>query len=1427
MEEQGLLDGNHIAGIVTDTSLPSEAPSVRDNVHPRQPSAESQHHGEPATIQTADGLHRLGTEAVPQEDDEETDEDSEESEVDDLGEPIKDALRSALDHSFDFAGTYAVASTYESACNPCITIDGFGSVGLPLSIRDATLLRSVCNRAPFGKGERTVIDTEVRDTWELDPARIHFANPHWESWVLNTVLRSVCSGLGVNTTSTLPRCELYKMLLYEAGSHFLPHQDTEKARGMFATIVIVLPSQFEGGQVHVSHGTQSKVFDTSADSFYATTALAWYTDVMREVKPITRGYRLALSYNVIHVAPSLTPQPPAFDGPLQNLERVLRAWQRAEYDEYQDEESPQKLAYILSHTYSHANLSFQRLKGRDSAMVRALREVCDRVGFMIALGSLSYTKRGSPEEGGWNDDDDVTMGEVDETECKVQLIAGPDGEHLGREQELDMDELMVDEDYFDCCSPDDEEYEGYQGNWAGSLEYFYRRTVLLIWPDTQNVSVVRQLGGSEAAVESLSTVTSLRPTTHQLGLVDIALSVSGTQAGRAVADVALRWHDPDMWRKAVNSCRAGSDINIFGEVRLVNAYRAFGFQIVSTALESVIANSLSTSARLQLVAAIQANPHPMDPKADAPATWINAKRVQILSTLKKPEGVDVYPIVSSSWSLGGLTQLRDVVLPQLIAHNLPADWWKTAIRDIQQIEAGDREARFEGWAVPIFEAVKPMYRSFRSFEQTLKLAPDNAFRFQFIDSVAGLVHNKCHFTQWCAEQRTLILATLKNPSTGDILSIISNTWRVAGLTHFQDIILPQLATFHLSYEWWKSLMREFQRAESHVKDGRYEGWADSIFPSAKPIFEEVLSRSKSNVSRFLLIDEVNTCVSEKTLFAAWCTEKRKWAIQSLTAPSSADIPVLMRLQEQETTFLGQILLPKLRAVEYTSELWLPLLETLSSLDKRTTGAALPPDWRQLVKDTLDGPLRKFISQRPTNQARFAQLDALWKSVSGQPHLSDLVLECIRVALSELKLPTVSEIDHLLKALESDANSGQTTFLPQLRKLKCSPDFWKALIRKVHSRAAYLVQKGWTPEGTIAFVKDLVEAAIHQASIQPTTKPPPTYSYYATATLSATSTTVKDLLTLCIETGNKQSASLIFRKIFAGCRTKLAIEHTLVPLFPVLQDILKTHRIAPDAAPFVDFFRQGMTAYAVGLLGPKPHVGAPEWKGARSPCGCADCAHVNTLLAGAAPQVTWRAPQARRTHVEGRLRSAPGLAFSTVRTGGSPHGLNIAKSATYMSIATWKARSAEGLRLLGASGEEALLQKMWAAQPGGLEMIRKALRGEPLPPTAGSGVAPAAASGSAGSATQAASAARLQATGGGAVPLPPPAGSTAATPAVRSTGTGSGFSAVSPPLLQAASAGPTGVRPVTHAGNVPTTSTVPQKRKHVVTHVDIDLTLDHD
>ncbi|EED79522.1 predicted protein, partial [Postia placenta Mad-698-R] len=297
-------------------------------------------------------------------------------------------------------GSFAFHHSYPKAPNPTLYLDGLGHIGLPLSIRDAEAIKSKANQAPFGMGERTVVDKSVRDTWELDASQVRFDNPAWDPF-LKRVVQEICTTLGVNIAASEPRCELYKLLLYETSSHFLPHVDTEKADGMFATIVVVLPSKFKGGSLHVSHGGLNTFYDCSPKSLTETNVLAWYTDVMHEVKPITSGWRLALSFNLVHTTTSLRPALSGQTELVGRMRHVLLSWKQD-----LDGDAPLKLIYLLEHKYPQANLRGSALKGRDAQIVALLDLLAKQLDFRLGLANVVCRVSGYADDpgygrGGW------------------------------------------------------------------------------------------------------------------------------------------------------------------------------------------------------------------------------------------------------------------------------------------------------------------------------------------------------------------------------------------------------------------------------------------------------------------------------------------------------------------------------------------------------------------------------------------------------------------------------------------------------------------------------------------------------------------------------------------------------------------------------------------------------------------------------------------------------------------------------------------------------------------------------------------------------------------------------------------------------------------------------------------------------------------
>ena len=127
----------------------------------------------------------------------------------------------------------------------------------PLSDRDATDIAKISRQAPFGKGTEKLVDQSVRKTWEIDPTQVEFRNPQWQKTLQYAVTKTV-EQLGVLGGQSSVRADLHKLLLYEEGGFFKTHRDTEKAPGMFATLVIMLPSAHEGGEVVVRLGKEKR-----------------------------------------------------------------------------------------------------------------------------------------------------------------------------------------------------------------------------------------------------------------------------------------------------------------------------------------------------------------------------------------------------------------------------------------------------------------------------------------------------------------------------------------------------------------------------------------------------------------------------------------------------------------------------------------------------------------------------------------------------------------------------------------------------------------------------------------------------------------------------------------------------------------------------------------------------------------------------------------------------------------------------------------------------------------------------------------------------------------------------------------------------------------------------------------------------------------
>ncbi|KAL4245987.1 hypothetical protein ABKN59_009134 [Abortiporus biennis] len=593
---------------------------------------------------------------------------------------IRDNLEDALKTKLDFSGSISYHKEYPDAPNPALQREGLGAIGVPLSTREAQEIRSKANQAPFGMGERTLVDKSVRDTWEMDAKSVTFANPRWHRFMME-VVNEVCQSLGVSLIASTPRCELYKLLLYETGSHFLPHVDTEKVNGMFATIIVVLPSEFTGGQAHLSHGFISEIYDCSPKSSYQTSVMAWYTDVMHEIKPIQSGYRLALSYNLIHTTNMLRPALSTNSAFINQVSAVFKQWKEA------GDAGPDKLVYLLSHKYSQVNLQSSALKGADDIKIALLSSVAKETGFQLGLASVECHLVGSAADNGDygrrrgrygcyydeddEDDDDVEFEEIHEREMSIQDFVDMDGS-------LISDNLTVHDQretipagltkMVESGPHDEQEYEGYMGNVR------YRRTVLVIWPDTNNYKV-RYTGkqGFKYACKILFKTTTFGTEKEDQDLANFVLSGHKSTPPRNAADItkavctaALTWDDCALWNRAVEAGCPEKGLTIVENDNIINALDLFTFPRIQRSLELLVQNTQSNSRRFGFLDTMKTcvnNEAPEVSDADL-LSWIKNQTQLCLQSMKKPEKTEV-SLLTSLIAVYGVPTFRDVILPQI------------------------------------------------------------------------------------------------------------------------------------------------------------------------------------------------------------------------------------------------------------------------------------------------------------------------------------------------------------------------------------------------------------------------------------------------------------------------------------------------------------------------------------------------------------------------------------------------------------------------------------------------------------------------------------------------------------------------------------------------------------------------------------------
>jgi hypothetical protein len=309
-------------------------------------------------------------------------------------------------------------------------------------------------------------------------------------------------------------------LIYEPGSFFAPHRDSEKVTGMFATLVVCLPSRHEGGTLLVTHDGQSKVIDFGGkNAEFQIQYAAFYADCQHEITPVTAGYRVCLVYNL---AIAKSKRQPAAPNSSQTVTAAANQLSRL----FKGKPDLDKIAIPLEHQYTTDGFNPRQLKGADRSRADVLARASEQLGYACHFALLTHYQMAEVDYSTWDfgsswsrsryrsydyddeedeeerDDDgedhsDVEMGEVYEDELWLDHWLDPSGRkppfgkiHLKKEEILDKTDTKG--------KYSSQEIHEATGNEGVTMERWYHRAAVVIWPPDRYCRILAGEGPSIA-----------------------------------------------------------------------------------------------------------------------------------------------------------------------------------------------------------------------------------------------------------------------------------------------------------------------------------------------------------------------------------------------------------------------------------------------------------------------------------------------------------------------------------------------------------------------------------------------------------------------------------------------------------------------------------------------------------------------------------------------------------------------------------------------------------------------------------------------------------------------------------------------------------------------------------------------------------------
>ncbi|KAK6974351.1 hypothetical protein R3P38DRAFT_3378681 [Favolaschia claudopus] len=569
---------------------------------------------------------------------------------------------------FNFKGSFVQTHRYSMASNPCLELEGTGVLGLPLSTDVAQDLLS---------------NSDGTNRLEVPAEKFRITNPDWDSW-LRKQTNTICTELAGKKTK--PIYKLTKLFLEGATEQGRIPDDETTSNGAIASMTVLLPSLFQGGDLTFTHSIQSKTVSFASQSHLFTSIAATYSVTRSAFSPPTSGYRLSLHYeihNPENVDLSIPPFPD-MNQSAQSLRRAMINW-KARHDQTPN---GKPLAFFLQRKYPWDALDFQALAGQDASLMTYLLPLARELDFQLCLVHVELTR--------------IAMGDYDAPEELEKIVPSliefeevVDYSDRVREEAVDMNGIPVTitgidfrkgggvwRGYLNGSLEDVEpenEYERMEDKIR--IDKTYHRAVVLLWPvlpdgSEHPVALSYDPEHACAAMFSASSLSEPQSVREKLMLESLeaqyASKESQRYATRGLYRVAELSKDFQILKNVLKKNDVAANVHLLGVDLCVSAYQIFGWDALRDFYQDAVRKDTSNPRRQALVDQLcEAARQRSDLEVLA---WCDEQREPILESLCRSKISEVGWLLDLAASRG-MDFMRTKLYPQLIAHRLPPTFW--------------------------------------------------------------------------------------------------------------------------------------------------------------------------------------------------------------------------------------------------------------------------------------------------------------------------------------------------------------------------------------------------------------------------------------------------------------------------------------------------------------------------------------------------------------------------------------------------------------------------------------------------------------------------------------------------------------------------------------------------------------------------------